>query len=292
METSMSLHACHESSFTSPAKGVGRENAATDGEHHAERGEPGRTMVMPLARSLALLSAFTPQAPWLGNQELVFETGIPAPTVSRMLRSLMTLGYLHYSPARRKYRLASAVLSLGYAAIAHSNVQRAARAEMQGFADANDSFVVLATRERLDVVVLETAASKPAPDLRLHAGTRLQIATSPMGSALLAALPELERFYLLGNIERRTGRDWPHLRRSIGEGISQVHNSGYCTSLGAWEPELAVVATPLVVPDHAPLVLACIGRGARMGRARIARELGPRLVATAQSLQDRALFGH
>jgi DNA-binding IclR family transcriptional regulator len=107
---------------------------------------------------------------------------------------------------------------------------------------------------------------------------------------MLAALPELERFYLLGNIERKTGREWPHLRRRITEGISQVHNVGYCMSLGEWEPELAIVAAPLFIPDHTPLVIACIARSARMGRARVERELGPRLVAAAQSLQEKALF--
>jgi DNA-binding IclR family transcriptional regulator len=256
-----------------------------------QRPGSGRTMVMPLARSLAILSAFTPEAPWLGNQELVLETGIPAPSVSRMLRSLVTLGYLHYSPQRRKYRLAAAVLSLGYSAIAHSHVQRVARLEMQSFADASEAYVVLGTRDRLDVIVLETCANKPAAlDLKLYAGTRLRIASSPMGWAMLAALPELERFYLLGNIERKTGREWPHLRRRITEGISQVHNVGYCMSLGEWEPELAIVAAPLFIPDHTPLVLACIARSARMGRARVERELGPRLVAAAQSLQEKALF--
>ena len=63
--------------------------------------------VMPLARALSILSAFTPQEPWLGNQEIALETGIPAPTVSRMLRSLVALGYLRHAPERRKYRLAA-----------------------------------------------------------------------------------------------------------------------------------------------------------------------------------------
>jgi DNA-binding IclR family transcriptional regulator len=246
---------------------------------------------VPLARSLAILGAFTPQEPWLGNQEIVFETGIPAPTVSRMVRSLVALGYLHYSPAQRKYRLAASVLSLGYAAIAHSSVQRLARLEMQSFANASGTYVVLAARDRLDVIVLETCASKPVTiDLELHAGARLRIASSPMGWALLAALPELERFYLLGNVERRAGRDWPHLRRRISEGISQTHNAGYCTSLGEWEPDLAIVAAPLVIRDQTPLVLACIGPSAKLGRARVERELGPRLVAAAQHLQEQVLF--
>ncbi len=247
-------------------------------------------MVVPLARSLAILAAFSPHEPWLGNQALARETGIPASTISRMARSLVTLGYLHYSAQRRQYRLAAAVLSLGYAAIAHADVQLLARLDMQAFANASETYVMLGTRDRLDVIVLDTCAGKPASvDLGLDAGARLRIASSPMGWALLAALPELERFYLLGNIERKTGRDWPGLRRRISAGISQVHDVGYCMSLGEWEPDLTILAVPLVVEDHTPLVLACVGRSARLGRARIERELGPRLVAVARHLQEQAV---
>jgi DNA-binding IclR family transcriptional regulator len=252
---------------------------------------PEGTVVTPLVRGLAILSSFTPRQLWMSNQEIALETGIPTPTVSRMLHSLVSIGYLRYSAERRKYRLSASVLSLGYAAIAHSRVQQLARIEMQSFADASDSYVVLATRERLDVIVLETSASRQtAPKLDLSAGMRLRIASSPMGWALLAALPELERFYLLGNIERKMGRQWPHLRRRMGEGISQVQNQGFCSSFGEWEPELVIVAAPLTIADHTPLVLACVGRSSKMGRARVDRELGPRLVATATLLQDKALF--
>ncbi|MGO4333058.1 IclR family transcriptional regulator [Cupriavidus sp. 2TAF22] len=248
-------------------------------------------MVAPLARSLAVLSAFTPEEQWLGNQEISAHTGIPAPTVSRMLHSLVTLGYLRYSRERRKYRLSAAVLSLGYGAIAHRTIHRLARVKMQAFADASQTFVVLAIRDRLDLIVLATCTSQStAIDLRLPVGTRLHIASSPLGWALLASLPELERFYLLGNVERKMARDWPRLRRRIGEGISETLNSGFCTSIGEWEPELGVVATPVNLPGHAPLVIACIGPGARMSRARTDRELGPRLAATAHALQEEALF--
>lgn len=244
--------------------------------------------VVPLSRGLAVLAAFSPERPWMGNQDIALETGIPGPTVSRMLYSLVALGYLHYDEARRKYRLAAAALSLGYAAIAGADVQRAARSEMQKFADATDTYVVLGTRDRLDVIVLDTQISKDAMlDLRLAAGTRLSIASSPMGWALLAALPELERYYLQGNVERKSGRDWPSLRRWMAEGTSQLHKRGFCTSLGEGNPELVSIAVPVRVPDHPPIVLACVGRSARMARVRVERELGPRLAATALALQER-----
>ena len=279
--------------ITMTSNKAGVKPASIDAETTRGRRGGGPKIVMPLVRSLSILSAFSPQDEWLGNQELVFETGIPAPTVSRMLRSLVALGYLHYSPERRKYRLAAPVLSLGYAAIAHSNLQRVARYEMQKLADSSDGVIVLGTRDSLDVIVLETRASKHSTiDLPMHAGTRLRIASSPMGWALLAALPELERFYLLGNIERRTGGDWPDLRRSLNEGISQTRNHGYCASIGKWEPALAIVATALSAPDQAPLVLAWVGSSARVGRMRVDRELGPRLTAMAQMMQERALLEH
>lgn len=273
----------------------GQEDAswyhASIGDRGAADGGPAsRGMVVPLARSLAILAAFSPHEPWLGNQELVIETGIPAPTVSRLTRSLVALGYLHHSTQRRKYRLAAPVLSLGYAAIAHSSVQLLAQLDMQAFANTHGTHVMLGTRDRLEVIVLESCAGKPASiDLTLYAGTRLGIASSPMGWALLAALPELERFYLLGNIERRAGRDWPGLLRRISKGISQVQNLGYCVSLGEWEPDLTILAVPLVLHDQTPLVLACVGHSVRLGRARVERELGPRLVAAARHLQEQAV---
>ncbi len=244
--------------------------------------------VMPLARGLAVLAAFGPQQTWLGNQEISLETGIPAPTVTRLLQSLVALGYLHHDEVRRKYRLAAAALALGYAAIADPTIQREASVEMLKFAEATDTYVVLGTRDRLDVIVLDSrVGSQAVLDLSLTPGTRLNIASSLMGSALLAAIPELERSYLQGNVERKAGRGWPMLRRRMAEKISQVHEFGFCMSLGEWEPELATVAVPVRLPDSPPLVLACIGRTARMARPRVERELGPRLRATAQALQNR-----
>ncbi len=247
-----------------------------------------RVRVMPLARGLAVLAAFGPEQTWLGNQEISQETGIPAPTVTRLLQSLVALGYLHHDEVKRKYRLAAASLALGYAAIADPAVQRAASVEMRKFAEATDTYVVLGTRDRLDVIVLDSrVGSQAVLDLSLTPGTRLSIASSLMGSALLAAIPELERSYLQGNVERKAGRGWPMLRRRMAEKISQVHEFGFCMSLGEGEPELAAVAVPVCVPDRPPLVLACIGRTARMARPRVERELGPRLLTTAQALQER-----
>jgi DNA-binding IclR family transcriptional regulator len=245
-------------------------------------------MVTPLARGLAVLDAFAGTDRWLCNHDLVQRTGLPASTISRLLRSLVTLGYLRHDEERRKYRLAAASLTLGYAASANAAIQRAANVEMRKFAEATNSYVLLGTRDRLDVIVLETCVgSKAVLDLRLPASTRMRIATSLMGWVLMAALPELERCYLQSHIERKAGPRWPALRLRMQDKLAQVERQGFGMLLGEWEPELASVAAPVCIPNHPPLVLACVGRSVRMARGRVERELGPRLVATAKALQKQ-----
>lgn len=245
-----------------------------------------RALVSPFARALSVLEAWTPQDTWLGNLELAQRTGLPTSTVTRMVQSLVQLGYLRHAPAERKYWLAPAVMALGYGAIANSDVQRAARGPMKAYAQQFGVHLHLSERDRLDVVVLETCTSSllAAPPA-LGVGTRVGIASSPMGWALLAALPELERYYLLENVQRRMPREWAGLSRRSSEGVSQVHQVGWC-ALAQSEPDVVVVATSLLVPDHPPLVLSCLGPAARTTRARIERELAPRLLCIAAEILD------
>lgn len=242
---------------------------------------------MPFARALSLLGAFAPQDRWLRSGELAERTSLPASTVTRIAQSLARLGYLLYDPTERKYRLGPPVLALGYGAIANSDVQRVARVHMQAFADQHKVHVNLSSRDRLDLIVLESCSSAQALlSLNLHVGVRVGIAASPLGWALLAALPELERQYLLENVERRMPREWPRLRRRYSEARVQVQERGFCSSLGEWDQELGIIAAPLLIEGYSPLVVACVGSSAQMTRARVERDLGPRLLGMAAAIQQ------
>lgn len=216
-------------------------------------------------------------------------TGNPAPTVLRLLRSLVALGYLHRDEKSKLYSLALASLALGYAAIADPEMLRIASVEMRVFAEATDTYVLLGTRDRLNVVLLEAHVNRRALlELWLSPGMHVPIAYSMMGWALLAALPEDERHYLLTQVELHAGDAWPAIiRRRMCEKIVQVHEFGFCMLDGEWEPELTCVAAPVTPPGHPPLVQCCDGRTARVAQASVERELGSRLVACAHVLQER-----
>ena len=262
-----------------------RGNAAGKRERlsHAANKSP---MVRPFARALALLATFTPNDHWLANGDLAARSELPPSTVTRLAKWLAQLGYLHRSPVDRKYRLSASVLALGYGAIANSAVQRSARAHMKTFADQHKVHVCLSTRDRLDLIILSSYGSRQSFfKLNLHVGARLGIASSPLGWALLAALPELERLYLMENIERRKPREWLRIQRRLNQAMDEVNDKGFCSSLGEWDQDLGIVAVPLLIEGYAPLVLACVGPTSKMTRPRVDRELGRRLLAMAAVIQ-------
>ncbi len=244
-------------------------------------------MVTPFARALDLLSSFTAQDASLGCRELAERTGLPPSTVTRIARSLTELGYLHYSSETRRFRLAASVLALGYAAIANSSVQRSARARMREFSQEHQVHMCLGSRDRLEVVVVDSCiGAQLSLPLDLHVGSRMGIASSPMGWAMLAALPEIERYYLMENVERRMPREWPRMRRELGEAISQVHELGYCHSLGDWGSETATIAAPVAVKGQTPFVLSCIGSSSKMSRTRVLRDMGPKLLGMIAQIRE------
>ena len=267
----------------------GRDLMSAAGLHHRPS-----AFVAPLARSLAMLSAFSPHERWLKAHDIVVRTETPLSTVNRLMHSLVALGYVHYSAQRHSYRLTAAVLSLGYAAIAYTEIQRRALPGMQALANESESYVVLGSRDRLDVVVLESvsglpaAGGTPASALAVSVGSRFGIARSPLGWAMFAPLPELEQSYLSSHMERKSPRDWARNRRRMAEAESQIRETGYCTALGEWDADIAAVAAPLLIEGWAPMALACIGSSSRLTRARIERDLSRRLLRLVSALQEEA----
>ena len=249
---------------------------------------PRGPMVAPFARALSLLAAFTPQERWLGNRQLSERAHLPPSTTARIAHCLVDLGYLHYDVRDRKYRLAAYVLALGYGALAEVGVQGAARAPMQEFADSKQIQVSLSSRERLDMVVVERCGTTGVTQYAgPQVGSRLDMASSTLGCAYLAALPEAERYYLMEQVERSTKGDWARMRRRIGEAIAQVKDLGYCASMGESRDDFTVVATPVLMDGRAPFVLAASGPAWQVTRARFQQDLGPRLRATAETIAQR-----
>lgn len=246
--------------------------------------------IHPIVRGFAVLEAFRAGDEWLGNQEIAARTSIARATVSRLTGTLATRGYLTHSPKLRKYRLAAAVLGLGYSAIADSDVVSAARRRMQRLADETGTFVSLVGRDGLDVILLENCHSASTMvTLGLSAGARMPLAASPLGWALLSGLPNSERMYLLSHARRYHRAQWPTLRQRIADSVVQVDRTGYCISVNEWGPNVVAVAAPLNLPNRPPMALGCAGPKGMLTKAKLTEKVGPSLAALVAELQRDAL---
>lgn len=237
-----------------------------------------RKFVVALARGLELLRVFKPGDVLLGNQEIAERTGLPKPTVTRLTYTLTRLGYLAYSKRFEKYRLGTGVLALGYVCLSNYGVREVARPLMRELAEETRASVSLGARERLYMTYLENCSGHGALTLRLNIGSRVPMATTAMGRALLAALPEDERGYLLDHIRRRDEAAWPEVHAGIKQALNDYRERGYCISAGDWDRDVNAVGVPIILPDSAEvLAFNCGGPSFLLPRDKLHSEIGPRL---------------
>jgi DNA-binding IclR family transcriptional regulator len=247
-------------------------------------------IIAPIERGLAILAVFGPADQWLGNQEISAKTGIPKATVTRLTQTLTDQGFLNHSTRLRKYRLAAAVLGLGYVTMDNSHTAAIARVHMQKLADDCGVFVSLVGRDGLDVSLLENCHSASSlATLGVNVGARFPIAANPFGLALLSGLPLAERNYLLDHIRLRYQQEYRvNLRSRVADAVAQVSQKGYCVSICELGSEITVAAAPLNIPDRPPMAIGCAGPARLITREKLREEIGPRLVELVSRLQDHA----
>lgn len=252
--------------------------------------EKDRQFVTSLARGLEILRCFEPGDRLLGNQEIALRTGFPKPTVSRLTYTLTRLGYLHYSEKLGKYQLGTAVLSQGYSLLASMDILKIARPLMQELADYSHTAVGIGARDRLGMVYLKGCHSTDATiSLHMEAGTRIPIATTSMGRALLCGLPEKDREFLMDHFRRQDESQWPKHKAGIEQAFKDYHDRGFCISIGEWRKDLNAVAVPML-PSAGSRLLAfnCAAPSFFLRQHMIEDDIGPRLVNLVRNLEGEA----
>lgn len=203
-----------------------------------------------------------------------------------MTFTLTQLGYLTYSENHGTYQLGPGVLSLGYAMLSGHDIRERARPFLQELSDEVDATVALGVRDRMKMVYLEVCRGPAAVTLRLDVGTRIPLAPTAMGRALLAVLPESEREFLMGHVKHRTehAAEFSRIKKGVEQAVRDVAERGYCMSLGDWRPDVNAAGVPLVAHDRNVYGLICGGPAFRMSRKRVEEVCGPRLVELAKKL--------
>ena len=256
------------------------------GRHRPPPAREDRKFVAALARGLEVLRAFTPSEGILGNRDIAQRTGLPKPTVSRLTYTLTQLGYLTHIERIGKYQLAPGALAIGYSTLANMRIRQLARPFMLELAHYAGASVALGTRDRLNVLYVEHVRSPASVLLRLDLGSRVPLATTAIGRALLAVLPEQEREWLMQHIARREGEDWPRVRAAIDQAVEEVRTRGFTLSIGEWQRDVTGVGVPIVPADRSGVFAFNCGAPAfQISHERLEHDIGPRLVNLARNVE-------
>ena len=241
-----------------------------------------RQFVNALARGLEVLRCFRPGEQFLANAELAKRTAIPKPTISRLTYTLTKLGYLAYSEQQGKYQLGAGVLALGYRMLSNFDMRKMARGPMAELAEYAQASVSLGTRDRL----IETCRSSANVTLRLGVGSRIPVATTAMGKALLCVLPDAERDYLLDRVRQHDPERWPHIKAGVEQGYKDYRDLGFCISAGEWQTDVHAVGVPAFGADgEQVMAFNCGGPAFLLSREKLVEDLGPRLVQLVKNIE-------
>ncbi len=245
-----------------------------------------RHFVTALARGLEVLACFRKSEALLGNQDIAARCNLPKSTVSRLTFTLTRLGYLHYVEPLAKYRLGTAILTLGASMLARLDVRHLARPLMEEVAVFSKAHVGLGARDRLSMVYVDCCRGESAVALTLDVGSRISVSTSAMGRAFLAVCTDAERAPILEEIRALDDVNWPRTRDGIEKAIADHRTLGCVSSFGEWQENVNAIAVGFRPGGGLPaMAVNCGAPDMIVSSDFLLMDVRPRLVALGRRLE-------
>lgn len=211
-------------------------------------GEEGdRQFVTALARGLDILACYQTGDRYLSNQEIANRTSLARPTVSRLTYTLTKTGFLLRNAGSGEYRLGPKVLQLGFSTLAATDVTDRFSDLMNDLCRGPSTYITVALAERSGTraVYLAVHRSRQAVTLSIDVGARLPLFYSGIGRAILAGMKEDERALVLKKAIAEFPGQRERMEQSLEDALGDYAKYGYCTSFGAWKPEINAIAAPI-----------------------------------------------
>jgi DNA-binding IclR family transcriptional regulator len=238
------------------------------------------------SKVLALLQAFTPQAPELTLSELARRAGVSMPTAHRRARELVEWGALERD-ADGRFHIGLRLWEVASLAPRGLGLREAAMPFLEDLYEVSHENVQLAVREGLEVVFVERIASRRAVPVLTRVGGRFALHATGVGLVLLAHAPvEVQEELLaspLHGFSPKTITDPVRLRAVLAD----VRRNGYAVSDGQVTVDALSVAAPILGPQGE--VVAAVSLVVHADSAQ-PKALSPLIMAAARGI-SRSLAG-
>jgi IclR family acetate operon transcriptional repressor len=236
--------------------------------------------VQSLERAFDLLEAMADVGGDITLSELAVASGLPLPTIHRLLRTLLSRGYVRQAPSRR-YALGPRLIRLGDAA--GRMLGAWARPQLAALVDRVGETANLAILDGARAVYVAQVPSPHSMRMFTELGRRVLLHCTGVGKALLAQLPDAEVNAIIAatGLPAQTPHSITDPAQLIRE-LATIRRQGYTIDDGEQEIGVRCVAVP--VPGLPTLTaLSCSGPASRLTTHAITDHL-PLLHHTAAQL--------
>lgn len=198
-------------------------------------------IIEPVRRSFAVLEALSRRRASTLSV-LVDETGLPRPTVVRLLHTLSALGYAQRISRQQGYRLTDRVLGLSRSIRFIDHLVDAAIPHMSAFTAEHGWPLYLATLSYGAITIRHsTAAESPMSFESAGLNRRTSIQLSALGRVWLAFCSDEERRTILRDI----GGLPPRQEAALRTVLEQIRRSGYAFTVPPRPTRIHGVAVPI-----------------------------------------------
>lgn len=236
--------------------------------------------VQSIARAFTLLETMADNGGTMGLSQLADESGLPLPTIHRLVRTLVELGYLRQDESRR-YVLAPKLIRLGETSA--SMLGTWARPHLEALVESLGESVNLAMLDGDQVVYVAQSQSRHSMRMFTEVGRRVLPHCTAVGKVMMASMPGEQVRELL----QRTGMP-RHTENTVTDPdefarqLADAATHGYAMDEGEQEMGVRCVAVPLPgLPTR--LALSVSGPATRMTEQLVQRAV-PLLQTSAESL--------
>jgi IclR family acetate operon transcriptional repressor len=208
----------------------------------ARTGKPAVRHVAAVERSLRVLEELASSGGELGTNELSRRTGVNPSSVSRLLATLSSRGYVEHVEDTGRYRLGLRLLQLGNVVLAGLDLRDLARPHLEELVEETGETATLSVPGEQDAVTVDFVQSRSSVQSVARLGRPSVAHATAAGKALLAfgdvPLPS-------GRLQRFTPRTITDPRKLV-TAVEHVREQGWAEAAGERERDLNAIAAPVL----------------------------------------------
>ena len=246
------------------------------------------TPLSSLKRALNVLDLFSDNHIELGVTEISRLLKCHKSSISRVLTTLHSEGFVEKNPLTGKYRLGIKLVELGHRALGRFDLKECASPFLEDLATQTNEIVHLSILDQNEIVYLDKKGKEQILTVATRIGGRYPAHASGMGKVLLSGLSAEERSRVLSRrpLPRFTPNTITESSKLLKE-LEKVRKQGFAIDSEESFPGIQCVAAP--IRSGGGEVVAAVSISVpkqRMGRERI-KELTQLVTTTARKISER-----